>query len=728
MKAQHPSLNNLIGCERGNVLMTFGLTSLIAAAAVGGSVDFGRSYQMKSKMQNALDSAVTSGIARYRESGNWEAAKTHAAAVFQAVFSDAISPVAGQPAPTAGLDQPVVSFTQTGTQLAGTATVRANTPFMNMIIGENLLLTANSSAIPATGKMLEVALMVDLTGSMGWDAASGAASTPCNSVASPREKIDYLKCAYEDLLNIMLPTSGVNNDAVRIGVAPFADYVNAGAYASAATGLAAEGGAYAKISNLASTRQRSTFSGTYSGYTAGTGTGNGYGAMGQTAASGSTTTAAGATYTSGHCANPGGTAATMWTRDSLTYGVYVPIASNNSYTGSAPTGLMKASSGSSYARANRWNMTYGAHYSYSDNLYWYSQTSSGYYAPMVANSSQLTIQTNDADGHQGNVGVGVYYTGSSNDPTVPAYLKKNTSGFWRVTGIKSDGTFSMVWDDDQSSSEYTYYLPIYTSHTTAATSGCESRRRNQAVEQADLLRHRAPERHRLDYTATTLPPRAATSAPTITAIRRSRTTAPTASATVGGRELPSVIPLTNSRTTLENFFQRHGRRRDAGPPRHGLGVVPAVAGLVDGLAERQRSGCLHQHGREEGCDPDDGRRVQHAVLDGWRLVQHLGEAGADALQADAGQRHQGLHGRLRLRGQRHAADHQRRGHDGHRSYDAAAGTSATSRRRPSIPWRSAQAPTPATTSPTTASPCAQAFKNIANRCRRSSRGKARLTN
>ena len=567
MKNQHPTLKNLIGCERGNVLMTFGLTSLIAVAAVGGSVDFGRSYQMKSKMQNALDSAVTSGIAKYREFGDWGSAKTHAAAVFQAVFSNAVSPVPGQPAPTAGLDQPVVSFSQSGTQLVGTATMRANTPFMNMIIGENMQMAATSSATPATGKMIELAVMVDLTGSMGWSAVAGASTTGCNAVGSPSSKIDYLKCAYEDLLNIMLPTSGVNNSTVRVGVAPFADYVNAGTYASAVTGLASEGGTYANISNLASTRQRSSFSGTYSGYTAGSGTANQYGSMGTSAPSGATTSTAGAVYTNGYCANPTYTGLYKYSDVIVGESVSLDGNSNSQWSGDPPAGMLRASVNPYYDISNyngSWHLNNSP-----------SSDNHKYYVPAVSNTSGLTVQQ-----HSANVESGYwvdppgynnkYYVDTSSlktgdrgerisvvsDATPPSWVKKASDGpdggFWDVKEIKTDGSLEYEWKTSG------YYLPLYTADSLTAAiggtvSGCESA---VVAQPSSKLISCVTERmngNALDFTDD-----APATSRYIGAYNHGDTSKSNYSSDgkcmVAGRELPSVIPLTNNRDTLEDFI------------------------------------------------------------------------------------------------------------------------------------------------------------------------------
>ncbi len=129
-----------------------------------------------------------------------------------------------------------------------------------------------------TGQKLEVGMMVDLTGSMG-------------ATRNGTTKIAGLKFAARDLLTILYPNG--DNPNVRVAVAPMADYVNAGPYASKATGLSSTG-SYAKSTNLAGTKQ-GPFSGAYSGYYGNNQPhGSQFGATGNSSGSG-------ATYTSTFC-------------------------------------------------------------------------------------------------------------------------------------------------------------------------------------------------------------------------------------------------------------------------------------------------------------------------------------------------------------------------------------------------------------------------------------------
>ncbi len=559
----HPTIKNLIGDERGNVLMTFGLTSMVAVAAIGGALDFGRAYHHKSKMQNALDAAVVSGVAKYRESNDWAAATTEASAIFSAVFNNAVSPTTSVPNPTAALDQPLVTFTQSGTQLAGSAIMTANTPFMNLVIGSNLTVSANSSAVPPDGKMLEVALMVDLTGSMGWSAAAGSTATSCASVANPTKKIDYLKCAADDLFNILLPTSGANSSSVKIGVAPFADYVNAGEYASAVTGLASTGGTYSNVANLAQTKQ-GTFSGTYSGWTAGTGTGNQFGAMGATATAGSTTSAAGATYNSGYCS----TTTTTTTAAATT--TTVAIAKYSGYrTGeriSREYGVSDPVDGLIYVASNATNADKFKHIDdvdgegtnwidYDDDL------KTGYFAARPESTTGLTIKQRTANSggssKTGNVGAKISVEDDYNEANVLSLgFKKatNSSGYWRFKTVKDSGDHEYEWTTSG------YYLPIYDSFTvttpgatvTVTIPGCESTVSSQPSSKLISCVTERVSGTTLNYTAA-----APSTGNYIGAYNHGLTSKSNYSSdgkcNVAGRELPAVIPLTNSRTTLDSF-------------------------------------------------------------------------------------------------------------------------------------------------------------------------------
>jgi Flp pilus assembly protein TadG len=556
-------LRNLVKDERGNILMTFGLTSMVAIAAVGGAVDFGRANHEKSKMQNVLDAALVSGVAKYRETSDWAAAKTEAAAIFQATFTNAVSPSANVPNPTAAVNQAKVTITQAGNTLTGSATMTVGTPFINLITGRNISTLVAGSSIPASGKQVEVALMVDLTGSMGWSAASGASPLACTTVSSPSSKLDYLKCAGEDLLNILLPASGANNSAVRIGVAPFADYVNAGEYADNVTGQAATGGTYATLTNLASTKQ-GAFTGSYSGTST---VGSQFGSMGSTATSGATTTTSGATYTNSYCSSPlttptsstpGTLHGTLATRDSDRYwGKTVTV------TGTKPSSILEANDTQRSSASGRKADNLSSLERHDNSWNWNDgdgSLTSGYYAPIVTNATGLTAKTKDKDGTMRAVGVKITYDSGWSE-TPPAGITKNTNGYWKVSSWNgTDWNYTWVAAPSNDNNR-DMFIPLYDGVETGYVAGTAATTKVECVSTAtsqpsSKLISCVTERMNgtsLDYTAD-----APSTGRYVGTYNHGTTSKSNYSSDgkcyVGGRELPAVIPLTNVRSTLTTFF------------------------------------------------------------------------------------------------------------------------------------------------------------------------------
>lgn len=550
--------------ERGSILPIFALMSTIAIAAVGGAVDFGHAYQMRTRMQNALDAAVLSGLAMYQQKSDWTAATTEAQNVFSAQFSNAVQQNANGNA-TAGLDIPIVQFTNNGTAMTGTASMTANTPFMNFIIAQNLSVGASTSASPtssATSTMasshtnVEVAMMVDLTGSMG------------QSVGGTT-KIAALKTAGLSLLDILLPSSGANNSYVKVGIAPFADYVNAGSYASEVTNLPAtssSSSAYANISDLAHTGH-GAFTGTYFGAigsssgsqsgstpaSAQSGTGVVPAATG--ASAGTAVTSGGGTYTSGYCATPSYTQAATTTpiaymqNNGKTVGYYFGWSNG---TVNVPTGLVQASSSSS-------NGFYEIDHVSSSGWSYQGPFNSGngvnyYYVPVPASTAGLTVQTRTSSGRTYNVGFPVTVN-SLQAGGVPQLLY----GTFYYPSNAGSGTFSNY------QLATGYYLPLYTSYTTTTPAqtityaGCETASQVPANPQptAQLISCVTERTNTTDRSLNYTDAAPGTSS-WIGAYNGGSSAKSNYSSdgkcNVAGRELAPVIPLTNSRSTLQAFF------------------------------------------------------------------------------------------------------------------------------------------------------------------------------
>ena len=209
--------------KRGNVSIIFALTAIPVFGMVALAVDYGRAVNAKTQLQNATDSAALIAV---RLTGGDEQARIEAA---KKTFAANYRPYGqAQVAPSVVFDGGTVRVTATDyvpTSIAGLAGLSEFT------------VNAQSGATMLSGKKLELSMMIDLTGSM-------------SQTRNGQTKLSGLKEAAADLLDILFPNDAVTSDSVRIAIAPFADYVNAGQWAPTATGLPDTGGTYANITNL----------------------------------------------------------------------------------------------------------------------------------------------------------------------------------------------------------------------------------------------------------------------------------------------------------------------------------------------------------------------------------------------------------------------------------------------------------------------------------------------
>ncbi len=182
---------------RANVAVTFAIAALPIFGMVGAAVDYTRTSRLQAQIQSALDSA---SLAVAKDSRNLSDAAMQAAAA---------RAFAGNFTPPADLSLGAVSATRTGNtirlQVAGSvqttiaATMGVSTMPVNVV-----------SQTAWNEPRIEIALVLDNTGSMAW---SG--------------KMAALKTAALDLIN-ELEATRVSTDQVKIAVVPFDTQVNIG--------------------------------------------------------------------------------------------------------------------------------------------------------------------------------------------------------------------------------------------------------------------------------------------------------------------------------------------------------------------------------------------------------------------------------------------------------------------------------------------------------------------
>jgi Flp pilus assembly protein TadG len=190
LKRSARALARALRSETANVAMIYGLAFMPMMATTGAAIDLSRALMVRARLAQALDAA---GLA-VGASVNLDQQATQTLA--QKYF------VANYPSNKLGTPGALqVSVTNNVVDLSATASL--NTTIM-AIFGFNTMTVGATSEITRETKGLEVAMVLDTTGSM---AQNG--------------KIDALKSAATDLVDIL---AGNNNypDNLKIGIVPFA--------------------------------------------------------------------------------------------------------------------------------------------------------------------------------------------------------------------------------------------------------------------------------------------------------------------------------------------------------------------------------------------------------------------------------------------------------------------------------------------------------------------------
>ena len=191
-----PSLHRFAQNERGSVFAIMAFASMAIIGAVGIAVDTGRAELAQSKLQNALDA------------GGLAAGATLNSSDMTAVVSKYLQANFSQGNLGATITKVTATLNADSTVLTANATATMPTTFMK-IFGRTTMTLSATTEITRTNKGLELALVLDTTGSM---------------VGS---KLASLKTASHDLVSILF---GGNTTATNlwIGVVPFTQAVNIG--------------------------------------------------------------------------------------------------------------------------------------------------------------------------------------------------------------------------------------------------------------------------------------------------------------------------------------------------------------------------------------------------------------------------------------------------------------------------------------------------------------------
>ena len=206
--------------QSGNMGMVFALCLLPTVGFVGMATDVGRSFSIRSQINATLDACVVAGGRAFDLTADKEKAAKVARDCFQKYLPKGLS----------------ASISKINVDNKGNVNMAAASdmkPIFLPAVGVNTIKVTSFAqslapdAVPGEaggGKNLEIALVMDVTGSM-----------------KDNSKLATAKLAANDLLDILMPTlapgAPASKRSVRISIVPFSEYVNAGAFAPAATGV-----------------------------------------------------------------------------------------------------------------------------------------------------------------------------------------------------------------------------------------------------------------------------------------------------------------------------------------------------------------------------------------------------------------------------------------------------------------------------------------------------------
>ena len=203
-------LRALWSCDRGSVAPLVGVAMITLVGAVGVAVDVGRGQVAQSKLQASLDSAGLAAGAMVGQTLDSEDLKPEAEKYLSANFNGET------------IEATIINFdldlSDDNSVVTLSATATLPTTFMR-IFGEEIMQVSARSEITRETKGLEVALVLDVTGSMN-DPVGGS---PYDST----KKIAALRTAAKDLVNILFGSNDEVDD-LWIGVVPFSQSVNIG--------------------------------------------------------------------------------------------------------------------------------------------------------------------------------------------------------------------------------------------------------------------------------------------------------------------------------------------------------------------------------------------------------------------------------------------------------------------------------------------------------------------
>ncbi|WP_321344222.1 pilus assembly protein [Breoghania sp.] len=189
----------------GAIALVWALASIVVVGMVGAAIDYSRTVNVKEEMAMELDGAVLAGARFLASSTDIDASKQHIVDTFTQTAALAIGDAADLKISPAD-----VTINETEGKITATVKGQVQTAFMKVLGIETMNVSVTSQANYAD-KYLEIALVVDLTGSMKDPDGSGST------------RIASLKTAAKALIDVLIPDE--TSDRVRISIIPYSQGV-----------------------------------------------------------------------------------------------------------------------------------------------------------------------------------------------------------------------------------------------------------------------------------------------------------------------------------------------------------------------------------------------------------------------------------------------------------------------------------------------------------------------
>lgn len=184
--------------RRGSYTIAFGLAGMTLVVAAGGTTDMMRYFDTRAKLQDAVDATALFVATKHKNGESTDGTDTQLAQAQLAKLFDAKFGTVG---------------TVTATSSSNSLTVTADaslSPYFLKIVNLNSLTSTATSTVTWNSQSLEVALVLDTTGSMAED-----------------DKLTNMKSAATSLVDT-LSAKASSNYSIKFALVPFSNFVNVG--------------------------------------------------------------------------------------------------------------------------------------------------------------------------------------------------------------------------------------------------------------------------------------------------------------------------------------------------------------------------------------------------------------------------------------------------------------------------------------------------------------------